>query len=447
MKKDRLWQMSRRTFLGGAGAAIALPFLESFAPAGWRRQALAMESGTPPMRMLYYYVPCGIHMASWTPAGAGPEWELTHILEPLEPVKPQVSVITGLDNHPAKPDGPGDHASGTGAFLTGAHPFKTEGADIRNGVSVDQVAAERLAAQTRFPSLQLGLEGGASVGGCDSGYSCAYSRNISWAGPATPLPKMTSPDLVFDRLFGGFDPAADAAESERRRLFRQSVLDTALADANALHARLSSSDQAKLDEYLTGVRALEQQIENLEDAPVCLPPEFPDGDIDIPAHIDVMTKLMVTAFECDITRITSFMFANAGSNRFYDFLGVSGGHHDISHHQNDPEKHAMLEVIDRWEIEQFSALLQAMSQVEEADGTTMLDNSLVFFSSEIEDGNRHGHTNLPILLAGGAGGAFTPGSHHIYDDDPPISNLFVSILHMFGVEVETFGDEGTGPLF
>ncbi len=440
----RPWELSRRAFLGGAGAMIGLPLLEAMIP-GVRRLAMAQDT-PPPQRMLYYYVPNGIHMPAWTPTRTGRDYDTPLILEPLAELTSHISVLTGISNTPAEPDGPGDHASGTGAFLTAMHPFKTEGADIANGISVDQVAVNALQPDTRFSSLQLGVEGGASVGGCDSGYSCAYSRNISWSGPATPLPKMVNPQLVFDRLFGGATAGDTLAEIERRTRLRASVLDYVVQDANRLSARLGASDRLKVDEYLTGVRELERSIQALDDAPTCRPPEYPGFDIDIDAHVRVMTDLMVVAMRCDLTRVISFMFANAGSNRYYAQLdGVGGGHHDVSHHQDSPANFRQLETIGRWEVDHFAYLLESMASVEEGEGT-LLDNSLVFFSSEIEDGNSHSHDNLPILLAGRAAGAFEPGEHVRWRDEPEIADLFISILGMFDVQVDTFGLHGTGPL-
>jgi hypothetical protein len=427
--------LNRRAFLGGAGALVALPFLESLVP----RTGRAAPLGT--RRLLFYYVPNGIHMAAWTPAQQGAGYALTPILQPLSALKDDVLVLSGLANKPAKPDGPGDHAGGTSAFLTCAHVNKSE-SEIRNAVSVDQLAAAKLGQGTRFQSLQLGLEGGASVGGCDSGYSCAYTRNISWAGPKTPLQKTTSPQVAFDLLFKGLDDSATQAEQARRRAYSKSVLDYARGDAQRLQARLSRTDRMKLDEYLTGVREVEQRIGGM--TAQCQPGARP-GDGDFPAQVKAMADLMVLAFQCDLTRVITFMLNNAASGRSYGFLGVSGGHHEISHHQNNPDNHAKLQKIDTWEVEQLAYLLQRLKSVKEGDGN-LLDNTLVYFSSEIEDGNAHRHTNLPILLGGRLGGAVRPGRHVLHTGDPPLANLFISILGAVGVKVDRFGDDGTAPL-
>lgn len=430
--------LSRRTFLKGAGTTMALPFLEAMLPRRAGAQTMAA-----PRRILAYYVPCGINMAAWTPAEEGAGYTLTPILQPLAPVKEDVLVLTGLSNRPARPDGPGDHASGTGAFLTCAHPFKTEGADIRNGISMDQVAANAIGDQTLFSSLQLGTDGGGTTGNCDSGYSCAYARNISWADENTPLAKEVNPQAVFDRLFAGRDPGESAEEARKRKLYRLSVLDYVRESTVELQGKLGKTDKEKLDEYLTGVRELETRIQALDEGPVCTG-ERPSAPEDFPDRMRIMADLMVTAFSCDLTRIITFMLGNAGSNRVYSFLGINDGHHQISHHQGNPTNLSQLQTIDTWEVEQLSYLLQRMKSVQEGDGT-LLDNSLVFFSSEIEDGDTHSHFNMPILLAGRGGGAITPGRHVRYSQDRNVSELFISILQATGVQVTSFGD-GDRPL-
>jgi hypothetical protein len=443
----RRFQLSRRALLGGAGAALALPWLEAMLPAG--RQARAAMDG--PLRFLAWYVPNGMHMQSWTPTVVGPDYDLPLILEPLvdlqndTDLKGDVNVLTGLANYPAKPEGPGDHAGGTSAFLTCTHVKKSE-TDILNNISVDQVLANGLGGKTKLASLQLGLEGGGNVGNCDSGYSCAYTRNISWAGPTSPVPKLTDPQVVFDLLFAGFDPEATAEQLARRRAQRLSILDFVLEDVNSLRVKLGKTDQAKLDQYLTGVNELEQRVKAEDVAPVCeLPPGWSGAYENFPAQIDLMIDVMVLAMQCDMTRVITFMFQNAGAYRDYSFIGAQGAHHELSHHMNSPANFAKLEIIDRWEIVQFVKLLQRMKTTQEGD-RTMLDNSLVFFSSEISDGNAHNHDNLPVLLAGTAGGSIEAGRHLKFEGKPPIANLFTSILNTFGVPNDKFGDDGTGPL-
>lgn len=426
--------MGRRLFLGGAGAALGLPMFESLL--GSQAKAEASQ----PRRILAYYVPDGIHMPAWRPSVQGTNYDLPAILAPLSNVKSKVNVISGLANFPARPDGPGDHASGTGAFLTVAHPFKTAGADIQNGISMDQVAAEHLKDLARIPSMQLGIDGGNGVGDCDSGYSCAYARNISWTSATQPLPKVTSPGVVFDQLFQGFDPQTTAEEKARRLAYRKSILDYVRDDTQKLQVRLGTADRIKLDQYLTAVNELESQIDKLASGPSCDPIDKPSDPADIVAHADIMNQLMVLAFQCDATRVITFMLANAGSNRSYDFLGISGGHHEISHHQDLQDNFDKLVVIDTWEVQMFANLLEQLDAVTDIDGNTLLDNSLAFFSSEISDGNAHNHDDMPILLAGRGGGDIVSGRHVVFPGDPSVAKLFITMLQNVGAPVNDFGD-------
>jgi hypothetical protein len=433
----RISSVSRRVFLGGAGAVVALPFLESALP----KTARAAEG---PLRMLCYYVPCGIHMDAWTPDATGASFQLKPIMASLAAFKDKLLVLSGIHNLPGESDGPGDHASGTGSFLTAAHCYKTDGADISNGISVDQVAANAIGDATTIPSLQLGIDGGSSAGGCDSGYSCAYSRNISWASETQPLPKTTNPAVVFDQLFAGFDPEATAAEAAARLALHGSILDYVLADSKSLALQLGTTDRRKLDEYMTGVYELEKKLQKELTGPICEIPGAPSEDLGVQEHVKVMSDLMALAFQCDSTRIISFMLGNAGSGRAYPFIGVNEGHHETSHHQGLQSNFDKLVKIDTWEVQQLAYLLGKLDAIEEGTGT-ILDNTVIFFSSEIEDGNSHAHKNLPVLLAGGCGGAFQMGRHIQYSGEK-MGNLFVSMLNAIGVPTTSFGDDGTNPL-
>ncbi|PRP92258.1 hypothetical protein ENSA5_50210 [Enhygromyxa salina] len=433
---------TRRAFLGGAGVALGLPVLESLAPRSIRK---AHAGGAPDLRLVTFYVPNGIDMDDFVPQSTGPDYAPTAILQPLFDmmVEQNTLVLSGLDNEPAKPDGPGDHAAGTGGFLTCRHVNKSE-TDIVNGISMDQVFANHLGDATSIASLQLGIDGGASVGNCDSGYSCAYSRNISWADEGTPLPKLTSPQVAFDLMFGGYDPAATAEEIARRRAYRMSILDYVEQDATALQSKLGATDRIKLEQYLDGVRDLELRIQNSGDGPVCDTGSFSYTFADFPSHVQVMLDLIVLALSCDTTRVVSFMLGNGASGRSYDFLGVPGAHHDISHHGSDPALLDQLRIIDTWEVAQLAYLLDRMRAVTEGD-SNLLENSLVFFSSEIEDGNSHSHYNMPIILGGSAGGQLINGQHLSFDNGK-VSELFITMLQSLGVDIASFGDDGNGPL-
>jgi hypothetical protein len=437
MKK---WELSRRTMLRGFGTLLALPVLDAMMPSIARAQA----AGTAPKRLVAFYAACGIRMQAWTPAATGVNWALTPILNPLgafnglPSVKDDVLILTGLANRPAQPDGPGDHASGTGAFLTAAHPFKTNASNIRNGISMDQVAAGALKQFTRFPSLELGNNSGGNSGDCDSGYSCAYANNISWASATQPLAKETNPQSVFDRLFGAVDPNQTQAAVAKRKKYKQSVLDAVKDDAASLKARLGTTDKRKIEEFSTGLRELEVRIQS-EQPTACQPSARPPGGPDLRAKTTQMLDLIAFAFQCDLTRVATFMLQNAGSNFVYDFLGITDGHHELSHHGGNAAKLSALEKIDAWEVEQFAYLLRKLKSIPEAGGT-VLDNSLAFFSSEIEDGDSHSHFNMPIIVGGRAGGNFTPGRHLRYTNSPSVGNLFATMLNATGVPSTSFGD-------
>lgn len=432
-------KLSRRAFLGGAGVMVSLPLLEAMLPS---RKAEA-GGATNPKYLLAWYVPNGIHMQAWTPPDTGPGFTLTPILQPLAALQSEILVVSGLDNAPAESEGPGDHASGTSGFLTCTHVTKSE-TTITNGTSMDQVYAQHLGDATVVPSIQLGIEGGGNSGGCDSGYSCAYSRNISWVGN-TPLSKLTSPATAFELLFAGYDPGATAQELAQRKANRLSVLDYTMADADRLRGKLGTSDRVKLDEYLDSVRDLELKVQADDAMPQCEPGGIPGEPGDITDHVRLMCDVMVKAFECDRTRVISFMLGNAGSNRSYGFLGHPNGHHQYSHHGSDPANYAAIQAINTWEIEQFAYLLDRMASVPNAQGGTLLDDSMVLFSSEIEDGNAHRHYNLPVLLAGRGGGSIQTGRHLIHDETP-LANLYLSMLQELGVDATSFGDDSSGTI-
>jgi len=430
---------TRRTVLRAAGASLLLPFLPSLAPrAAWGQEA------APPVRLVYWYVANGMHMADWRPSSTGAGYDLPYILEPLASVQSKVSVLSGLANMSGSYPRPGDHARGTGCFITCRTPEYTGDASVRNGISIDQVVAREIGEATPFPSLQLGLEGGANSGQCDSGYPCSYQRSISWTDELTPLPKVTDPRLLFDRLFGGTgdnDPVAAA----RRRALQLSVLDAVADDAAGIKNRLSATDARKLDQYMTGVREVEKRLEGLGGGS-CSTPDRPERNLDLPTRSRLMNEMMTVALECDVSRTVTYMFANGGSGRSHSWIGRSGNHHGFSHHQGNPDSHAALRDIDRWEVGELADFLQRLDGVTEADGSTLLDNTLVMFGSEISDGDRHNHDDLPVLLAGGGGGAVRQGRHISFPRRTPIANLLISMANAAGVPISSFGVDGTGPL-
>lgn len=446
MKKS----ISRRTALKGLGTALALPFLESLAPAA---PAAAVSAGAP-KRLAFVYVPNGVNMAQWTPSAEGALKELTGILEPLNAHKQYVNVISGLalDKARANGDGPGDHARAMSAFLTGRQPRKTHGADIRAGMSADQHVAGAVGDRTRFPSLELGIERGQQAGNCDSGYSCAYSSNLSWRGESTPNAKECDPKAVFERLFSGNDPKELAEARAKRELYNKSVLDFVMEDAKGLNATLGAGDQKKLDEYLTSVREVELQIQKAREAnkkPVAKPNmEAPTGiPKEVQDHMRLMADLMVLAFQTDLTRVATLPFANDGSNKPYKMIDVPEGHHDLSHHGRDPKKLEKIAKINTFHMQQFAYLVGKMKAVKEPNGTCLLDNMMLVYGSGIGDGDRHNHDELPIILAGKGGGTITGGRHIVFPkkSDTPLTNLYLALFERMGAPAKSFGDS-TGVL-
>ncbi|MDX1951128.1 MAG: DUF1552 domain-containing protein [Verrucomicrobiota bacterium] len=436
------WHLPRRTFLKGLGTAMALPLLEAMTPAV-QAAAKSANGSAAPLRMAFVYVPNGANMEDWTPKNLGAGYDLPPILQPLQPVQEYVNVISGLthNNGRAGADGAGDHARASATFLTGARPRKTDGADIKAGVSVDQLAAQKIGHLTRLSSLEIGCDRGQQAGNCDSGYSCAYSYNISWKTESTPLPPEVDPRLVFERLFATNRPAESAEAAARRDKFQKSVLDFAMDDAKRLKSNLGRTDQRKLDEYLTAVRELEQRIERAQKF-ASQQPDFqkPSGiPEDYEQHIRLMYDLMLLAFQTDTTRISTFVVAHDGSNRPYPFIGVSDGHHDLSHHGGNQEKKSKIAKINTFHSRQFAYFLERMKSVKEGSGS-LLDNCMIVYGSGLADGNRHEHENLPVLLAGKAGGTVTPGRHIKYASETPMANLFLSMLDRAGVSVPRIGD-------
>jgi hypothetical protein len=423
---------------------VALPLLEAMLPG---TAAGAAGPGKAPRRMAFFYVPNGVHMPDWTPKTEGAGFEMPAIVQPLAPFQKDLLVLSGLTADKARPngDGPGDHARAASAFLTGCQPRKTGGADIKAGISVDQFAAARVGDQTRLPSLEIGIDRYQQVGVCDSGYACVYSTTISWRSPTTPLPIEVDPRQVFERLFSS---RPNDPEREQRNRLRSSVLDLVLEDARGLKNQLGGADQRKVDEYLSSVRELELRIARSEKLPPVAPPAGTVKPASLPKemeeHLHLMADLLVLAFRTDLTRICTFMISREGSNRPYNSIGVSEGHHELSHHQNDPKKQAKIRTINLFHMQQFAYLVRRLKETREGDGT-LLDNCMLVYGSAIGDGNRHNHDNLPILVVGKGGGTLQTGRHLVYPRNTPVNNLWLSLLDRMGASTNQLGDS-TGRL-
>lgn len=438
-------QVGRRAFLRGLGASVALPGLGSLGVAQAATTARGLTASGAPLRMAYLYVPNGVIMDNWRPQGEGKDYTFNNSMKSLEKFKSDIQIVKGLEqaNGWAGPDGAGDHARGGATFLTGMRPKKTAGADIRLGISVDQMAAKYVGAETRLPSLELSCDGVRKSGNCDSGYSCAYQFNISWRSATQPMTPESNPRLVFERLFGGGSNEEREEGLAKRRAEHRSILDFVLDDAKAMEKRLGKNDQQKLDEYMTGVREIEQRIQKAESfgpppdpgvpAPSGVPNEYHE-------HIRLMFDMMILAFRTDQTRISSFLLAHDGSNRSFPTHGVTDGHHGLSHHRRDQSKLDKISRIDTFYLEQLAYFLERMRSTKDVDGKSLLHNSMIVWGSGLSDGDRHSHNDLPIIVAGNAGGKFSPGRHLDLKTDLPLNNLYMRMLQEIGAPVGRIGD-------
>jgi hypothetical protein len=438
--------LPRRTFLRGLGVSVALPLLDGMVPAFAAVRATAARGVK---RLGAIYVPNGVEMRLWTPKGAGREFEFPLILEPLEAFRAQTLVLSGLADQPAVPapgEGIGDHARASATWLTGVRVKKTEGPDIRAGVSLDQIVAQHLGQETQLASLELALDSVEVLGACDAGYSCAYANTIAWRTATTPLPMENNPRAVFERLFGASD-STDAATRAARIEQDRSILDFVTAEVAALQRRLGPSDNGKLTEYLDAVRDVERRIQTAERQstralPVVAQPMGIPETFD--AHAKLMYDLLALAYQCDLTRVATFMIGKEVSGRSYPEIGVPDGHHACSHHQNDPVKLAKLAKINRYHVQHFTYFLEKLRQTPDGDGS-LLDHSVFVYGSGISDGNIHFHLDLPTLVVGGGAGTLQGGRHLHYANDTPLSNLYVALLDKLGLPMDQFGDS-TGKL-
>jgi hypothetical protein len=436
--------MPRRTFLMGVGATLALPLLDSMVPALTAQSKTAANAFS---RLGFVYIPHGAVMDKWTPKGVGNTFELSPVLTPLAPYRERILVTSGLAHKQADSlgDGGADHARSSATWLNGVHPKRTEGEDVRAGTTIDQIAAQKIGQDTRFPSLEIATEDMTGlVGACDTGYSCTYMNTISWRTPTMPLPMEINPRVVFDRLFGdGGSPAQRLARMEEDR----SILDEIAKQIPRLQSELGAHDRTRVSEYLDNIREIERRIQlsekqsagNFEvpDAPVGVPDSFDE-------HVKLMFDLMALAYQADITRVFTFMMARELSQRSYPQIGVPDPHHATSHHQNDPEKLAKLVKIQNYHVTMLAHFLDKLKSTPDGDGS-LLDHSMILYGSCMSNSNVHNHSPLPILVAGGGAGNLKGGRHLQYPEGTPMSNLLVGMLDKAGVQEHSVGDS-TGAL-
>lgn len=442
--------LPRRTFLRGIGVALGLPLLDAMVPA---LTALSKTAAAPVRRLGFVYLPNGVArnftgINYWTPVGEGRGFEFSPILKPLEPYRDRLLVVSGLAQHQADAhdDGAnGDHTRGTSTWLTGVHPKRTEGADVRNGVSADQIAAAHLGQETALPSLELAIDLNFLAGQCENSYSCVYLNTLAWRTPTTPLPTENNPRIVFERLFGdGGTPGERLAQVRENR----SILDSVMQDAVRLQQALGPADRAKVADYLDAIREVERRIERAE---------FLGPDADLPAlvrprgiperfdeHVKLMFDLQWLAFRADLTRVVTFMLGRELNFRTYPEIGITEGHHGLSHHQDNPTQLAKYAKLNTYQTDLFAWFLQRLQSTPEGDGT-LLDHSLFLYGAGLSNPNLHAHYDLPLVVVGGGAGTLDGGRHLVFKDERPMTNLLLSLLDKVGVHAEKLGDS-TGRL-
>ena len=426
--------LPRRTFLKGVGATLALPLLDAMVPAA---TAMAATPAAPVRRLGFVFMPMGCDITRWTPPAVGKLDQLSYILESLEPVKQHLCILSNMELQNAYP---GTHATSNAAFLSAARARHTESSDYYLGTTVDQIAARQLGRETQLPSLEMAMDMLQTVGQCDNGYACVYQNNLSWSSPTTPLPAEAHPRLVFEQLFGEGGSKADRQSALKRRA---SLLDFVKDDIQRLGKELGPADRAKVDQYLEAVRDVERRIQraerNVADNPV---PDL-DRPTGVPAsyadHARLMFDLQVLAMQGDVTRVITFQLARETSNRTYPEIGVPDPHHPLSHHGNDPAKIARMAKINRFHVSLFAEFLAKLAATKEGNGT-LLDNSLYLYGSGMGNPNVHDHTNLPIIVAGGAAGGMKAGRHVRFERVTPLANLHLTLLDKVGVRLDKFAD-------
>jgi hypothetical protein len=434
--------LPRRTFLRGMGTAVALPFLDAMTPALARAQ-----NAKAPVRMAFVYVPNGMDMRHWNMDYEGKLGVLPQTLQPMAPHKDDILVLGNLTHNTGRAllDGAGDHGRCCGSYLTGVQVKKSV-SEIQASVSCDQLVANQIGKQTRFASLEVGLEDGRQAGDCDSGYSCAYTNNLAWQSETQPLPPILDPRALFERLFG--DGAELTPEARAQRRFnRRSILDFITADTRALHGSLGPTDQRKLDEYLSSIRQIEEQLKRAEeensqinpgmDKPYGVPSDFAE-------HFRLMTDMITVAFQADLTRVVTFLVTREGTSRAYREIGIPDGHHPLTHHRNILEQMEKVSKINQYQMEQFSKWVTKLKAAQEGNGS-LLDNSMIVYGAGLSDGNQHTHHDLPTLIAGRGGNYIKPGRRVVYRKETPMCNLFLTMMDRMGTRMDHFGD-ATGHL-
>ena len=433
--------LSRRTFLKGAGTAVALPFLDAMIP------ALTAQSASRPIRMAFVYVPNGIIMGNWNPSYEGELQELPQTLKPLEPFKKDITLLGNLTHNSGRAllDGPGDHGRCAGSYLTGIQVKKSL-VDIKASVSCDQLVANEIGRQTRFPSLEIGIEDARQAGDCDSGYSCAYTNNLAWRNETQPLPPILDPRSLFDRLFGEDAALSPEARAQKNR-YRRSILDFISEDTRALQSTLGPTDKRKLEEYLGSIRDIEVRIQKAEKDNAQIDPhmEKPYGiPQDFAEHFKLMTDMLTIAFQADLTRVVTFLVTREGSSRAYREIGISDGHHPLTHHRNQAELMDKVAKINLYHLQQFAKWVEILRGTQEPGGS-ILDNSMIVYGAGLSDGNAHLHHDLPTVIAGRGGNFIKSGRRIVYRRETPMCNLFLTMMDRMGCRMEHFGDS-TGHL-
>ena len=432
--------INRRALLRGVGSAIALPLLDAMRPALAAPSKIARQA----RRVAVVYVPNGIVMKDWKPTETGDNFTYTRILKPLEPFRQDITLLSGLANNIANKAKGGGHAKASGSFLSGAEPKYTAGSDVRAGVTFDQIAAQKFASETRVASLQLGCEDARMVGNCDTGSSCAYTNSLSWKNPETPLAVEVNPRSVFERLFGTVDPSLPADVRARRAMYRKSILDQTRENTQRLLSGLGADDRRKMDEYLTGIREVEMRIDAAEKDPLTPPSEKPSGiPFEYADYVKLMFDLQVIAFQSDLTRVSTMMLGREGSVRTYPEIGVPDPHHPLTHHRGHPDFIEKVTKINCFHVELFAKFVEKLKATPDGDGS-LLDHSAILYGGALSDGNAHSNFDLPLLVAGHAGG-IRGGRYVASAAKTPVANLFVQLMNVVGLEVEQFADS-TGML-